>query len=347
MNSKSWKLIRRITVMLVAVAVAWTLWRGIGDLRQQPLDWGEFRWGWLWAAVGLTFLGTVPGWLFWHQLLRQFGLPVTLMESFRAFYLSQLGKYFPGKLLVIAIRAAILHGRAVRQPAQTGPPAPPIWLLSSMAAVAETLTFIAVGAAWGVACGAWFLADRPWVLWLGIAVSSSFLISLSPPVLRRWLPWVPGMRAKAERQWLIQRWTWRLLLTGIGTFSLAWLTLATGLLALTQVLPQQPGAWDDLPRLTASVTLPNVLGFVSLIPGGLGVREVVMFPLLVPRFPAALLLVVLHRLATMLAECLAAGLAYGIGWFRHRRHPTVSIDPSVAARQSELPPAGSAGSTTR
>ncbi|MBL8854898.1 MAG: flippase-like domain-containing protein [Planctomycetaceae bacterium] len=304
-----WRWIQYATILLVVVAVGWTIWQGWRDLQQQDVAWNKLRWAWLWPAVGLSFLGTVPGWLFWHTLLHRFGLPISMRHSFRAFYLSQLGKYIPGKVMVVAIRASIA---ATVPKATTGANSNSFqpWLIVSAAAVVETLMFIAVGSSVGTVCGASLLTEQQWVLVLGAAFGGGILFVMLPPVLRVWIVRLPLLKSRTEREWLAARWTWDLFAGGSLAFVGGWLLLGGGLLSLTMLLPEQDSSLTELPRTTAGVTLSTVIGFLSFVPGGLGVREIVLFPILRPKFPAVLLLIVLQRFVVLAAECLAAALAY-------------------------------------
>jgi glycosyltransferase 2 family protein len=306
-----WSWIQSLTLVSVALAVVWTIWQGAIDLQQQDVSWGSLRWGWLVPALTLSFLGTVPGWLFWHRLLHRFGLPITWRHSFRAFYLSQLGKYVPGKVMVVAIRASIA-ATVPRQSTTTDAHTFHPWLIVSAAAVIETLMFIAVGSALGVICGATLLADQLWVLGLGAAFAGAILFLMLPPVLRFWIVRLPLFKSTQERQWLGSRWTWNLFFSGSLSFVAGWFLLGGGLLSLTLLLPGQTTSLAELPRTTAGVTLSTVIGFLSFVPGGLGVREIVLFPILRPKFAAVLLLLILQRLVVLLAECLAAALAYSL-----------------------------------
>jgi len=253
----------------------------------------------------------VPGWIFWHVVLHRFGLSLSWQRSFRAFYLSQLGKYVPGKVMVVAIRASIAGGIQHWQPDPGGPNVP-AWFVVSAAAVAETLMFIAIGSGVGLICGASLLADRPWVLGLGALVGGGIAFSMLPPVLRLWIVHMPFFKSAHDRQWLAKRWTWDLFLGGSISFSAGWLLMGGGLLVLSHLLPEQDSTWRDLPRTTAGVSLSTVIGFLSFIPGGLGVREIVLFPILRPRYSAVLTLVVLHRFLVLMAECVATAIAWKI-----------------------------------
>ena len=67
--------------------------------------------------------------------------------------------------------------------------------------------------------------------------------------------------------------------------------------------------------LTASVALAMVAGFLSLIPGGLGVREMVILSLLAPYGgTVALVSAVMLRLAWLLTEVLCAIILYIGRW---------------------------------
>ena len=72
-------------------------------------------------------------------------------------------------------------------------------------------------------------------------------------------------------------------------------------------------------RMTTSVSLAVVAGFLSLLPGGLGVRELVLDELMAEPFGAVVAIVsaVLLRLVWLLAELLVSAILY-IGWKRQR-----------------------------
>jgi uncharacterized membrane protein YbhN (UPF0104 family) len=304
-----WRVLRLVTVLVVAGAVGWTIWQGWRELQNSQVQWEQLRWSWLLVALLCSFAGTVPGWLFWHFTLQQFGIPIRLKHSFRAFYLSQLGKYVPGKVMVLAIRTSIASSVSQRESTATAEDSPhrlAPWLIVSATSVAETLMYVAIGSSLGVWFGASLLSDSPVVLGFAFATATGILVTMLPPIFRQWMIRLPLLKSIDDRRWLANRWSWRLFGGGSLSFALAWLLLACGLLATTAVLPAQDARWQDLPRLLTGVTLSTVIGFFSFLPGGLGVREVVLFPILSPRFSAVLLLVALHRLVTVAAECLAA-----------------------------------------
>ena len=58
-------------------------------------------------------LGQFPSAVFWYAVLRRTDQDVSFGESMRAYYVSQLGKYVPGKWMVILLRRTLLHSREV------------------------------------------------------------------------------------------------------------------------------------------------------------------------------------------------------------------------------------------
>jgi uncharacterized membrane protein YbhN (UPF0104 family) len=103
---------------------------------------------------------------------------------------------------------------------------------------------------------------------------------------------------------------------GLGWITIAagWALLGLSLWATLRAIPtttSSPVAWSDMPLVTACVALALVAGFLSLLPGGIGIREYVVMTLLAIPFGegAAAISAILLRLVWLLAELLvAAGL---------------------------------------
>ncbi len=66
----------------------------------------------------------------------------------------------------------------------------------------------------------------------------------------------------------------------------------------------------------AACALSVVAGFVSLLPGGAGVRELVLMVLLIPIVgnAAGLIVAIVHRMATIIGELAIAGLSLFAEW---------------------------------
>lgn len=147
---KTWAILvlKLAIVALVLWFVGDTLIKGMLKLREY--DW-DFSYSWLAIAGAIYLVGLLPAGLFWWHVLRVLGQKTSLVETIRAYTVGHLGKYVPGKAMVVVLRAGLLpQGRT----------------MASVAAAAvfyETLTMMAVGAFWAAAILAvWF--RQHWVL---------------------------------------------------------------------------------------------------------------------------------------------------------------------------------------
>jgi uncharacterized membrane protein YbhN (UPF0104 family) len=105
-----WKkrLVATAKFFLFALVVAWIANRLAKDWTEiSRYDWRP-RPGWL-LASGLFYLAAyLPSAYFWRLSIRWLGGAPGVFSAFKAFYVSQLGKYVPGKALVVVIRSALV-----------------------------------------------------------------------------------------------------------------------------------------------------------------------------------------------------------------------------------------------
>ncbi|WP_419581166.1 hypothetical protein [Stieleria magnilauensis] len=129
-----------------------------------------------WGKIGLAAvfygLGLIPGGLVLYEGTRVLGYRVGLQDALSAQVVGHLGKYVPGKAMVVVIRAGRLAGVGV--PVVAG----------SIAVFLETLTMMAVGAA--LAGGLIFLLPVPrWIAWCALCGGVLATLPTLPPVLKR------------------------------------------------------------------------------------------------------------------------------------------------------------------
>ena len=113
------KLIRLLVGILVAFAIIYTAIKASKQLRESDFDFYEANFFWWFAAVGVYIVTMMFSCLFWHRVLIALGQRPKLGHSMLAFFASQLGKYVPGKAMVVVIRTDIIRGDDV----QTAPAA--------------------------------------------------------------------------------------------------------------------------------------------------------------------------------------------------------------------------------
>jgi len=257
---------RRRLLLALKTAVAVGLiaavgWQFAKLLRSPELADHEFRVRWpylLWA--GLLYLAAHALWgTFWVQLLRSQNARLPWLVGVRAYFISQIGKYVPGKAWVILLRVGMLRGRGL-SPAVVG-----------VTATYETLTSMAAGAVVGVALLPWAGQDFELVSVKGFALLGLTLLPLALVVLT-----VAAKRVGRKRAAGLPRPPIWLLAQGILQAMVGWAVLGLSLWCVVA------GLSAEVPELTADVYLRHaavaavayVIGFVVLVsPGGVGPRE--------------------------------------------------------------------------
>jgi hypothetical protein len=339
MARQRWK---RLTITAiktsVALVVLWAVGRHViqtwNDLRDQSRLL-HFEPAWL-VGSGLLYLAGLSAYgRFFERIMLSSATPVGLVPALRAYVVSHLGKYVPGKAMVVVIRTAMVvtyGGRA------------------STAAIAtfyETLVMMAAGGLIAAAGFAPAVGSHPAKLTLpvwgsvelpvyrvaafaGLGLGLSFLLLVVPPVFGRLAGFVslpiPGVGPAA-----LPRISSRLLGQGLLWSSAGWFLLGLSQLAVVRAFdPAGAAALYALglaPVVIASVALATVAGFVvAVLPGGLGVREGVLMSALAPAMGSdnAVVAALVLRLVWVGAELAAAALLFP--WFRS---PPAEVRPPL------------------
>ena len=305
---RRWKLAFRLIVMTLVV---YGIWHTLADAGEQfathRVRWTSLSVGWL-IVAGLAYLaGMIPCWWFWHRVLYAMGARPRYRETLPAFYIGHLGKYFPGKALVVVIRTALIRGPRVDT------------LVATISVFVETLTMMAVGALVAAGLLLTTTADA-WLFWLALALFCLAGIPTLPPVFRQVVRIISVRRGYEHVAQVVNALRLPLLASGWITIAGGWFLMGLSLWAvlqsmapateLSQAIHLAPA--QALILLTATVGLALVAGFLSLLPGGIGVRELVVTTLLVPVYGelAAILSAVLMRITWLLAELIASVFLY-------------------------------------
>jgi len=226
--------------------------------------------------AGLLYLLAHISWgSFWVRLLRGQNIPVTIHAGLRAYFVSQFGKYIPGKAWVIVMRVGMLGSPGTK-------------LAVGLTATYETLTSMAAGTLLGIA-----LLPYLGVLPPALAGNTSLLFCLAGMPIALALLNKLVARTAAKRRGpdapLLPSPSLLLLTQGLLHGACGWCLLGLSLgLVILAVVPDPP-PWMGRAYLgdIGAVGLSYVLGFVVLVaPGGLGVRELVLQQVLTRRFLA-------------------------------------------------------------
>lgn len=291
---RTWTIVKYAKPLLAAVIIALVARHFIAILSQAELHRHPFalRIQYLLPA-GLLYLGAHSCWAwFWVRLMRSQGVEVRLIDGLRAYFVSQFGKYVPGKAMVILIRVAMLRSAVGGRP-----------LVVGITATYETLTSMGAGALVGL-----LLLPRLGVLPSQVSNHTELIAAVAA------LPLLLGALNKlAARRIARMRGPdapplpsppFRLLLQGLLHGICGWCLLGASLgLAIQAVMPVPPqlSAANYLTDL-AAVSLAYVAGFFVLVaPGGLGIRELTLQYALTPRFEMELGTSVAAAQATVIA----------------------------------------------
>jgi glycosyltransferase 2 family protein len=291
--------------------LCWFIYRALVGANEQ-LGGHEWRVEPVWLVIaGLLYLaGLLPAALFWHRVLRETGQQAKLGESLRAYYISQLGKYVPGKWMVILLRRGLLTSGKVET------------TVVAASVFFETFTMLAVGAAMATLALLVWHADKMWLITL--AGGSVLLLGLpTMPRLFEFLIRILGVgRLNPTAGARFRRIGWGMLATGWLMIGGGWLLQGVSLWATLRAMGAATGGpLHDLSLHTSAVALSVVAGFLSQIPGGLAVREWVSAELIEPTYGASVAIVsaVIYRLLQVVSELSVSIILYVAGWRRMPR----------------------------
>jgi uncharacterized membrane protein YbhN (UPF0104 family) len=318
--------LKALVAVVIIAAVASSFW---STLSNPQLTGSAFAFRIeLLLPAGVLYLLAHGCWsTFWVRLLRSQGVEVSWYAGIRAYFVSQFGKYVPGKAWVILLRVGMLRQEVGGRP-----------LPVAVTATYETLSSMAAGAALGVLL-------LPWLVQLPDVVSQNVLVLLGIaglPVALGVLNNVAARVARRSRQPdapPLPSPSVFLLGQGLLHGGAGWCLLGVSLGLTVRAVAPNPAPWDSDGFLAdvAAVALAYVVGFVMLwSPGGLGPREYVLKVLLVPRFEPTLGQPLADGLAVVIALVLRLTwttfevlLALGL----YLRRPTTAPAPGPAERE--------------
>ncbi len=297
----------RALKLAVVLAVAWgvrgTVTAALDELSRQPRAW---RPAWFVVSGVVYLVGLMPAAWFYDRVLRSGGQSPPGWSAWRAFYISELGKYVPGKAMVVVIRTTLAQGPTVDP------------TVAALGVFLETFSVMAVGCVLGAVSASIWLRDQPWVVAGAWGLALVAWVPLTPPVFR--LAVRSAQRLSRDPPALA---AWHVpasvLLPGWAAMAMVWVLWGVSLAAVLIGLGSSPqAAWSAVPRATAAATLGTCVGFFSLVPGGAVVRESVIMELLRPQVGDATALVapIALRLVWLMSELVISVILYP--WYRNR-----------------------------
>lgn len=307
---------RLIIITLVIYGIGRHVVNMSGDL-----DWSSLRirWGWLVLSGALYFAAQLVLGVFYRLVIQDMGGRPEPGRAVCAYLVSQLGKYVPGKAMVIIIRAGMLRNRGVR--AST----------AALATFFETPTSLGAGAAIAfIVLASRFgegVAGRSMLLAVSGGLALLLGILMSPWVFR-WILRLISLPFREEGEEAPGVGV-RTRLVLIPLMLVVWAFMGASAIACASAVSAAPIPTEQWPLLLAATALAMAAGFaVVVLPGGLGVREWVIMEVLAPSLGSevAVFAAVGLRLVWLAVELIASGVTYGWveTWNRREQGPAAA-----------------------
>ncbi len=289
------------------------------DLQNTRMDWKSIRIVWIPLSCVFGFFSILMPGILWWIVLRSFHADPPFLPTQAAYAVGSLGKYVPGKAMVPIMRSASMRKWGVPISA------------SILGVIVETLLSLSAAGTLGAIT---LCASRPprWLFLVSIAAALCSIIPTIPPIFnwmlkqvakRKRLPRIEkdGQRNSHEIGWSLVCRCWLLAVIG-------WILMGTSLFAAVAAVSPQV-LRDAFPEFLAGVysgdiatslqlwvlciataSLAFVIGFLSMLPGGAGVRELIVTLLLAPivGYAPALAAAVLYRITNLVSELAMAGI---------------------------------------
>lgn len=276
--------------VVVIVGTVYYLWSQRDDMVEavRRLSLGTFLFSGVFALVGTALWGQV-----WISLLHGMGVHPPQRDANSVFFVSQIGKYLPGKLW-----PALMQMQAGRR-----------WGASRRLTLGSNILFLGIVVASGIAVGAVLL---PWAssgglsrYWWLLLLLIPLAAGLHPRVVPSVLDW---LFARFGREPLGLHLTGRGLFSAVAWAVVTWVVFGLHLL----VMMQSYGDFGLLPfaAATGGMALAWAGGIASLIaPAGVGVRDTLVVVTLSPITGSAnaLTITLASRVLLILSDAILAG----------------------------------------
>lgn len=259
---------------------------------------GNLDWRLIFLSAFFYAAGLTPNGIVLHTALRALGQQPKLSTSIAAQLIGHVGKYVPGKAMVIVLRAGVLSRDGVKP------------LPATVSIFLETFLMMAVGSALAALIVIW-LPVKPWISILAISIAVAASLPTLPPVMRLAAARIARSRDLSNDP----RIGFRLFVVGWLGSLVAWALMGAAFAMLVFAIPSA----NELPSFamvyaisTAAISLAIVVGFASLLPGGAGIRELVLTTILAVSLGPShgLLAAVAARIVFLITEASVAGLVW-------------------------------------
>jgi len=248
---------RRGLLFLVIGAVTFFVWKNVSQIDYSKLS---VSWSYMILATCAALAFYLLSFAIWRKLSRRFGIQASFVRESQVFFVSQLGKYVPGKLTLLLLRLDGYRNHSKRN-----------------VAIATGVEMIASLSSWCfiVSCLLIFLPlDAPnYIRYTGIAGFIMLISSLHPKFLKRSVNWVLHLFGKDS---IDQSPSYGMMLRFVTVYMVG--GFLQGLVLFFVLNALSPVSFYYYPSITAAYLSAVLIGIAAVFaPGGIGVREGMLF----------------------------------------------------------------------
>ena len=202
---------------------------------------------------------------------------------------------------------------------------------------------MAVGAGIASVLMIFFIDVGFWLILLGIGAIAMAGLPIAPPVFRFLIRLMRIDKMSPKIGKAVAQLETKTSLLGWLILPFSWLLVGLSLWATIQLIGVTSVPFDQVPRLTACAGLAIVVGFLSMMPGGLGVRELVLVAILAPIDPVfdsatTLFVAVTLRLVWLMTELILTTILKVLGLVPNTGR-SANKDQSTTANETSPKPA--------
>lgn len=276
-------------ILVICLTIGSYIYRNLDEISNFSFD---FSPGFLLSSIPVIIINYLLMAFIWHEILRSFDVSIPLRTNCKVWFLSNLGKYVPGKVTMLLVRFSTYKHKSKR--------------IITLASFVEFFAYIAAAVLFILISFAGSQHDllikmKP--LLTILAILSLFVVF--PPVLSR-LFGLALVILKKDRHRETPR-TQSMILFILGDITVAFLQGCGFFLVLRAFFPI---AWSDLLFISSIYVSANIVGLLTFFtPKGLGTREGILFfvlPAIVP-VPVVIVSTLTIRLLSTLIELLMTG----------------------------------------
>jgi uncharacterized membrane protein YbhN (UPF0104 family) len=297
------RLILAIKILIFLVVCGWVVWKlyeSWDKIREIPWQPNLL----FLALAGVCYIiAYLPAAVFWRYAMQSLGQQPKFYETLRAYYIGHLGKYVPGKAMVLIIRTGLLNHKRTKITA------------AGASVFLETMTMMAVGASVAaitvmliILFGLHQVEDGNWLILLAVGAMVGIVLPILPPVFHFLTKALNRFNIKIEGL------TYKTIAVGWLLNFPVWIMLGVSLWLVMQGLGMKSESIIiELPICILAISFSVVLGFASMMPAGAAVREWAMALVLTPFFAThpigeiapevvAIAIVIAHRVMSIISE---------------------------------------------